>query len=97
VRIDVRPLRGLEIAQAEIDLPEGVVFRSKSNPELDGKRHATVAWNTPSAGETHFPFIIEGDTDGLRKVTVKFFAKNKRLLAQRTVSLKFVTRPSGSS
>jgi|SRR5579885_3196532 len=79
-----------QVAFIEINLPEGVQFFSKSYPELASRR---VLLLEKPAGSS-LPIVVRSADSGVRDVKVKFLDSEKRVVAMRTLRIRFAQRAS---
>jgi hypothetical protein len=91
VRVEMAELQTEVIAGAEISLPDGVYFYSEAFPDLKEKRVLDLAWNA-SLKKPVLPFVINGDHKGLKEVKVKFFDKERKVVAERTLRIEFMDK-----
>jgi hypothetical protein len=89
VRVEVQDLQKMQIARADIELPEGVHFYSQAHPELSAERSLSVAWNG-AANQTKFPFVIKSEASGKKMVHVSFFDSHNKLVATRDLEIRFL-------
>lgn len=75
------------LASAEIELPDGVYFYSESIPGLKEKRELRLAWS-PGA-KPYLPFVVKGETEGARQVTLRFRGAGGELLEERRIEIFF--------
>lgn len=94
VRVEMTELKTELIAGAEISLPDGVYFYSESYPELKEKRSLDLAWNG-SLERPVLPFVIHGEHKGRKEVKVKFFDRERNIVAERALRIEFLEK-SGS-
>lgn len=90
VRIETEALRNSNknLAQAVVELPDGVIFFSKKHPQLSEKRE--ISLNLNAIGEnSYLPIPIKGMDLGTKHLIVKFYDQNKELIEVRSVSLNF--------
>lgn len=85
VMVKLQELPGL--AAAEIELPDGVYFYSESIPGLKEKRELRLAW-APGA-KPYLPFVVKGEAEGTREVTVRFRGHDGELLEERKIEIAF--------
>lgn len=88
VRIEMAELDPRKIAQAEIILPEGVHFFSEKYPEIREKRQLSLQWNGQFE-QAHFPFVITGKRDGTKKVKVRFYGEDRKLIMEKDLNIRF--------
>ncbi len=85
VMVKVQELPSL--AAAEIELPEGVYFYSESIPGLKERRELKLAW-APGA-KPYLPFVVTGDSEGMRQVTVRLRDSDGKVLEERKIEILF--------
>lgn len=89
VRVELNELTEQQYVEAEIVLPEGVEFYSKSHPELAQQRTIRLVWNQET-GKPFLPFVIKGGKDGSKQILVKFFDHENRMISSRQIGIKFL-------
>ena len=77
VRVEMNKINKLNVAEAEIILPEGVYFYSKSMPELNNLNELRLAWSSDIA-KPILPFIVKANKNGTQKVKIRFLDKNNQ-------------------
>jgi hypothetical protein len=88
VRVEMAELQTELIAGAEIELPDGVYFYSEAYPELKEKRNLDLAWNG-NLNKPVLPFVINGEHKGIKEVKVKFFDRERKVIAERALKIAF--------
>jgi hypothetical protein len=88
VKIEIKEIGSLDIAYAEIDLPDGVTFYSVRHPEINSQQNITIAW-TPQTETSKLPFIINAKTAGKKAIKIKFFDDNNNLVKEKSLNINF--------
>lgn len=88
VKIQMAEFQEYNIVEAEIELPEGVSFYSKSYPELKEKRSLRIAWDAQTE-QSVLPFVIQGAASGQKLVKVRFFDSNNQAVSERELNIRF--------
>lgn len=88
VKVEVKQIKDLKVAYAEIELPEGVAFYSDRYPEMNSQRILTLGWS-PSPAKSHLPFIIQSSTPGTKTIRVKFFDESRTLVIEKSLKISF--------
>jgi hypothetical protein len=89
VKVEMHELKMAEVAQVEIELPEGVQFFSLKYPDLQSHRKLSLAWN-PTLDSASLPFVIQSSLVGKRAVKVRFLNGKNELVTERTLEIEFV-------
>ncbi len=89
VRVPLTELNVSEFAEAEIELPEGVYFYSKTMEDLNTMQSLRVAWDD-SFDREFIPFVIKSNIEGTKEVLVKFYSEDNKVLSQKKVKLQFI-------
>lgn len=87
VRLEVKEISHEEVAQIEIQLPEGVAFYSEKYPELKTQRTLAMNW-TPN-GTDSLPFIIQADRAGVMAVKVRFYNGAHQVIQEKEIHIRF--------
>ncbi len=74
---------------AEVELPDGVHFVSKSHPEIAQVRKMRL--NVPAAisGRSRLPFVVSSDKPGLAELKLKILDEKDLVVHERVLSIKF--------
>jgi len=74
---------------AEVELPEGVHFVSKSHPEIAQVRKMRL--NIPKAisGRSRLPFVVSSAKPGLAELKLKILDEKDLVVHERVLSIKF--------
>jgi hypothetical protein len=90
IKVDVKVADGVEIAMAEIELPEGVRFNSATHPEINSQRILTLQWKSDSSKLTKLPFAVKSEDLGVKTIKVKFYDQKSHLNQEQLVQVKFI-------
>lgn len=74
---------------AEVELPEGVHFVSKTHPEVTQLRKMRLAVPDVMQGRSRLPFVVTSDKPGLAELKLKIFDESDHLIHERVLSVKF--------
>ena len=87
VKIEIKEIKS-QIAFAQIELPEGVSFYSKSYPEISRDRTLLLAIDD-SFVTGHIPIVIKSSEAGSKKLKINFLDANKRSIEERFIKINF--------
>lgn len=90
IKVDIQKADEVEIAMAEIELPEGVIFYSQAHPQINEQKTLSLDWSKIGAKITSLPFAVKANVLGEKKIKVRFFDKNKQLFQEQIIKLKFI-------
>lgn len=89
IRMDIRPLKEVQIEYAEIILPdEKIEFASKTNTEVSQQRKLIVSWDL-MVQKQFLPIIVKGLKAGSSSVVVNFYDSSHNLVKSQTMNLHF--------
>lgn len=90
IKVDIQKADEVEIAIAEIELPEGVTFYSQAHPQINTQRTLSLDWNKMGPKISSLPFAVKANVLGEKKIKVRFFNKNKQLFQEQIIKFKFI-------
>jgi len=90
VKLSINEFQG-KFESAEISVPDGVTFYSKSYPAIQKQRILELEWEN-SLGRSHLIFVVKGMELGEKKVKVKFYDSQGALISEKTLKIDFRTR-----
>jgi len=88
IRVEVRELRGSDIAYAEVELADDVTFYSKRYPELEQEREIRLAWTDRYEKEA-LPIVVQASRPGIKEVKLRFLDRNDVVLEERALKIDF--------
>ena len=88
VRVELNEFKDSTFAEAEIILPEGVYFYSKSLNELNKMQSLRLAWDDSFKGD-FLPFVIKSNVEGRKLVKIKFYDAKSNVMKEKMVNLVF--------
>lgn len=74
---------------AEVELPAGVHFVSKSHPEVAQLRKMRLTVPQATGGRSRLPFVVKSDKPGLAELKLKIFDEKDSVVHERVLSVKF--------
>ena len=88
VRVELDEFKSSSFAEAEIVLPKGVYFYSKSLNELNKMQSLRLAWDDSFQGD-FLPFVIKSNVEGRKLVKIKFYDAQNNVMKEKMVNLIF--------
>lgn len=77
------------VAFAEIDLPKGVSFHSKRNPQIREARKLRLPVRISSDGRTKLPFVVVANGKGTKKIHVRLFDWDNNPIKEDFIKVSF--------
>lgn len=74
---------------AEVELPAGVHFVSKSHPEVAELRKMRLTVPQATGGRSRLPFVVSSEKPGLAELKLKIFDEKDAVVHERVLSVKF--------
>lgn len=98
IHVDLGGERLAGARSAEVELPEGVHFVSKTHPEVAELRSMRLEVPEAFEGRSRLPFVVTSDKEGLARLKLKIFDDGDQLLQERVLSVRFAQgRAAGES
>jgi hypothetical protein len=88
IRVEVEELRGSDIAHAEVELADDVIFYSKRYPELGEEREVRLTW-VDRYEKDALPIVVQARRPGLKRVKLRFLDRSGAVLEERELKIHF--------
>lgn len=91
VRLDIKDLQNQKISRASVELPKGVQFFSKRFPKIQEQDVLQLSFNEEQANPmpAALPIVIQAGEAGMKSVKVRFFNQDNRMVAEKTLKIRF--------
>lgn len=87
VKVELKQASDIEVAFAEIELPEGVFFYSAKFPELKDKRSIRVAWSALKANE--LPLVVSSNHTGKKTIQINLKGQDENKVGEKKIQILF--------
>ncbi|MCM2276690.1 MAG: hypothetical protein NDJ89_01280 [Oligoflexia bacterium] len=88
VKVEMPEKSARKVVFAQVELPRGVRFYSKSFPAIGEKTSLDLAWKE-SPAPSALPIIVKAEEKGIKTVKVKFFDDDRKLIGERQLKINF--------
>lgn len=94
IHIDFNQDDQTRVAQAEVELPEGVQFESK-RPEIRGLRKLKLPVTIGGVGRAKLPFVLSSASAGEKEIQVRLLDSDNQLIRKQVMKFKFAQASAG--
>lgn len=95
IHVDFNQDDSLRVAQAEVELPEGVHF-SSNRPEVRALRSMKIPFKVNAEGKYKLPFVVASDLTGTQVLKVRLFDLENNLVKSKEMKIKFAKQNQGN-
>lgn len=88
IHVDFNQDDQARVAQAEVELPEGVHFESK-RPEIRNLRKLKLPVNIGAIGRAKLPFVLSSTSAGEKAIKVRLLDDGDQVVREQVMSFKF--------
>jgi len=88
IRLDIRSHVKEAQCNVRVQLPEGVHFYSKTNPEVQASSSLELPCDAQTASGT-LPIVLEGTEEGIKKVSVRFLDPAQQEISRADFNIRF--------
>lgn len=92
IQIDLGGERLKDARVAEVELPEGVHFVSKSHPEVANLKNMRLPITEAQAARSRLPFVVSSDISGRKELKLRIFDEQGAVIQERVMSVNFVAK-----
>jgi len=89
IKIEMKNISQEAVHLAEIKLPDGVTFYSKRYPDMIKLRNLQLVLEG-AFRQSELPFVVQSDRAGIKEVEIRFYNKDKVLIASETIEVHFI-------
>ena len=92
IQIDLGGDRLKDARVAEVDLPDGVRFVSKTRPEVSELRNMRLPITEVDTQRSRLPFVVSSETSGRKELKLRILDEEGSVIQERVLSVNFVAR-----
>lgn len=92
IQIDLGGERLKDARVAEVELPSGVHFVSKTHPEVAEMRNMRLPISEAQAQRSRLPFVVSSESSGRKELKLRIFDEVGTVIQERILSVNFVAK-----